>query len=555
MKKYLLITLALSATVFSSAQKVTTYAGKAHSDLETNFERASGVDLNNTYFSKPEGICFDDNGKMYISEVNKIRSVISNKLYIRAGSLQKPSLSEGYQNNAGIQATFRNPAGMVADANGNIYVADEDNHCIRKIAAYINIGNPQAVTTFAGAAPTVGLPGYGTEGTANGTGTAARFSQPKDITRDANGNFYVTEYGNYTIRKISPSGVVTTLAGKAGVEGTADGTGTAATFGGPWGVAMLDANHIVVVDNWNTNIRKVNINTGVTTTLAGPSTGPTPGQVDGTLTAARFKSPKGVAVVGGIIYVTDQNLVRAIDVSKNSVTTFAGNKALVEVKDGTGSAAAFTELSNIETDGLGNLFVTENSIWVNSSVIRKIEINDLAPVADFTASETTLVTDQLVTLTDQSTGQTPTSRTWTITPMDYTIKSGSLSNNVVGLSFSKAGFYDVKLSITNDFGTNVKTKESYLVVSTIGNVKERYESSDAINVYPNPANNTFSMKFEIGMLTESTVVELYQINGQKVSTIDPYVAFNTSELPNGSYFITITTDNVKYAKKLVIAHK
>lgn len=555
MKKYILITLTLASSVLCSAQKVTTFAGKAHNDLETNVERASGVDLNNTFFTMPEGICFDNNGKMYISEKNKIRSVISNKLYIRGGSLQKPSLSEGYQNNAGIQATFRNPAGMISDASGNIYVADEDNHCIRKIAAYINIGNPQAVTTFAGAAPTVGLPGYGTEGTANGTGTAARFNKPKDITRDANGNFYVTEYGNYTIRKITSSGVVTTLAGKAKVEGSADGTGTAATFGGPWGVAMLDANHIVVVDNWNTNIRKVNISTGVTTTLAGPTTGADPRQVDGTLTAARFKSPKGVAVVGGIIYVTDQNLVRAIDVANNSVSTFAGNKALLEVKDGDGSAAGFTEISNIETDGLGNLFVTENSTFVASSVIRKIEINALAPVADFTASETTIVTDQLVTLTDQSTGQTPTSRTWTITPMDYTIKSGSLSNNVVGLTFSKAGFYDVKLSITNDFGTNVKTKESYLVVSTIGNVKDRYESSEAINVYPNPANNSFQMKFENGVLTENTVVELYQINGQKVSTIDPYAPYNTTQLPNGTYFITIKNDNVKYAKKLVITHK
>ena len=109
-----------------------------------------------------------------------------------------------------------------------------------------NIGNQQQVTTHAGALPTPDR--FGTPGTTNSTGTDARFDIPKGMVRDANGNLYVTEFNNFTIRKIDAAKKVTTLAGNITVQGTKDGTATAAEFGGPYGIAILDATWLVVRD-------------------------------------------------------------------------------------------------------------------------------------------------------------------------------------------------------------------------------------------------------------------------------------------------------------------
>jgi hypothetical protein len=535
------------------AQTVTTFAGKSNNDPFNNYESGGSADMTDTYFSLPEGICFDANGEMYVSERNKVRVLRGTKTYTRAGSLAQPSLSEGYKNGTGTQTTFRVPSGMTSDANGDIFVADADNHCIRKISKFVNVSNGQTVSTFAGANPTVGLPGNGTAGYANGNGTNARFNQPRDICIGPNGYFYVTEYLNFTVRKISPSGNVTTLAGDAGVEGTADGTGTAAKFGGPWGVAVLDANNIVVTDPWNTNIRKINMISGATTTLTGSTTGPDPRHVDGTLSQARFRKPQGITVVDGIIYVTDRNVIRAIDVANNSVTTFAGSTGSFSLTDGTGSNASFTEMSDIETDGEGNLFVSENSTLVASNVIRKVVIDNLAPIADFSAPTRSVVIDEKVTLSDISRGQTPTSRTWSIDRSTYTIHSGSLSSPTLELSFNAIGFYEIGLSITNDYGTDSKTVEAYFSVSTTGSVK-KYAASDLIAVYPNPAHNEVQIELDASLNTPNTTVQLYDIKGQEITTLQGSGSFNTSALPNGTYYVTVVNEDVSFAKRFVVNH-
>ena len=556
MKKITLLAFTFTLALSVAAQSVVTYAGKSNDDATNNYESVSNKDLLDTYFSLPEGICFDPSGKMYISERNKVRIIQANKLHIRAGSLQATSFSEGYKNGTGTQATFRNPGGMVTNSNGDVFVADIENHCIRKIDKYQNLGNGQVVSTFAGANPTVGLPGYGTSGSTNGTGTAARFNKPTDIAMDAAGNMYVTEYDNFTIRKITPAGVVTTLAGAALSDGTADGTGSAARFGGPWGVAIYNSNSIVVTDPWNTNIRKINIFSGATTTLAGPSTGASPGQVDGTLSEARFKQPKGICVVDGIIYVTDQNIIRAIDVDNNSVTTFAGDKSKFSIIDGSGSSAAFTEMSDIETDGNGNLFVTENSSLVASSVIRKITISALAPSANFESPKRNLLTNEKIALTDISGGQAATSRTWTITPSSYTISSGDLTSESLEVSFSVAAFYEVKLDITNDYGSDSKTVENYYAVSTTGtNDITEYTNSSLAKLYPNPANDDLYIDLDPSISLTSAKVSLYNISGQMLQELKANETISTKDFPDGTYFVTIVNDDVSIAKKLIIAHR
>lgn len=553
MKKTFLFILSL-INYSLSAQNVITYAGKSHDDIDTYYESQSSLNLSESYFSSPSGICVDPTGNMYISEKNKIRLITNNKVHIRAGSLQKPSFSEGYKNGTGTQTTFRNPGGMVSDSKGNIFIADIDNHCIRKVNKFVNLGNGQVVSTFAGANPTVGLPGYGTSGSKDGTGTEARFNKPTDIAIDTDGNLYVTDSDNLTIRKITPTGVVSTLAGKTASEGFNDGTGENAQFGAPWGVAFYNNNSIVVTDPWNTNIRKINIYSGATTTLAGPTSGPDAKQVDGTLAKARFKAPKGITVVNGIIYVADQNTIRAIDELNNSVTTFAGNVNEFDIIDGNGINAAFTELSGLTSDDNGNLFATENSLLVKSNVIRKITINDLAPVAHFKASKTSLLVDEQITLTDLSSGLKPYIRKWEIIPNTYKIINGDLSSETFDLTFDEAGFYDVSLEISNDFGINGKTMKDYLAVSTTGNIQP-YSSSDLLQVYPNPVNNLFNIQLDNKIIANDPRLQLFNSSGKKITDLSHSVLIDVSSLSDGIYFITVDSDYINIARKIVIHHK
>jgi len=554
MKKTLitLFTIVLKTSII--AQNVVTFAGKVSNDYENNYESASSLNPLESYFSSPNGICTDPSGNIYISEKNKIR-LITEKVHIRAGSLQRPSFSEGYKNGTGTQTTFRNPCGMVSDSEGNIFVADVDNHCIRKINNYVNLGNGQVVSTFVGAVPTPGLPGYGTSGSDDGLTTAARFNKPMDIARDTEGNFYVTDYDNMTIRKISSTGKVTTLAGKAMSEGFNDASsGSSARFGNPWGVAIYNENSIVISDPWNTNIRKINIYSGETTTLAGPTNKADSRQVDGTLANARFKSPKGITVVGGIIYVADQNTIRAIDEKNNSVTTFAGDVDKFEIIDGAGKSAAFTEISGLTTDNQGNLYATENSILVSSHVIRKITINNLAPFANFEASKTNAIVGEDVKLTDISLGQEASNRIWSLTPSTYDITNGDINSKEMSVKFTDAGFYEVSLEITNDFGTDSKKVKDYIAVSTTGNI-DRYEYSNLVSVYPNPANNHLSLWLDPAIAQGNPQIKLYDTKGIVVKEIQNYHSVDVSSLTQGIYFLTIEGNNIHTAKKVMIGYK
>jgi hypothetical protein len=153
------------------------------------------------------------------------------------------------------------------------------------------------VTTLAGLA--------GSTGSADGTGSAARFTEPYGVAVDSAGNVYVADTYNHTIRKVTPAGVVTTLAGLARSIGSADGTGSAARFFYPYGVAVDSGGNVYVADSYNNTIRKVTP-AGVVTTLAGLAG--SPGSADGTGSAARFTHPFGVAVdSAGNFYVADRD--------------------------------------------------------------------------------------------------------------------------------------------------------------------------------------------------------------------------------------------------------
>ncbi|WP_291867235.1 cadherin domain-containing protein [Maribacter sp.] len=208
----------------------------------------------------------------------------------------------GYVDGNGATAMFNNPTQTVADASGNLYVVDRLNQNIRKIT-------PQKlVSTFAGSNDPIPM---NRDGSVDGTGTAAKFDTPFGIAIDGSGNLYVTDQGNHRIRKITPSGVVSTLAGSS--PGFADGTGTAAKFSSPNGITVDASGNVYVSDSGNKRIRKITPS-GVVTTVAGTGTQQI---TNGGFGSASFYATNAIAIdADGNLYVGDtdgtQRLVRKI---------------------------------------------------------------------------------------------------------------------------------------------------------------------------------------------------------------------------------------------------
>lgn len=245
-------------------------------------------------FGDSLGVVVDTNGTIYVADTGglKIRKITSlGEVTTLAGISGFPGSTDG----VGTSARFSGPAGVAVDSSGNVYVADAGNHKIRKIS-------PDGfVSTFAGT---------GTSGSTDGEGSAASFFSPYGIDIDTNGNIYVGDSRNNKIRKISPAAVVTTLAG-SGIAGSTDGLGTTASFNFPTGVAIDSNGNILVADRLNNKIRKITPD-GNVTTLAGNGA---VGSTDGIRTSASFYYPFGVAVSpDGYIYVADSgnNKIRRI---------------------------------------------------------------------------------------------------------------------------------------------------------------------------------------------------------------------------------------------------
>jgi sugar lactone lactonase YvrE len=322
----------IPATGVTSA--VAGIVGYAHLDAQGTAARLAG----------PRGLALDAAGNLYVADEANcvIRKITPAGLVTTlAGSVGVAGVTNG----TGAAAQFGYPEGVAVDTAGNVYVADTSGGRIRFITP------AGVVTTLAGSVT----------GSADGTGTAASFSLPKDVAVDGAGNVYVTDSGNHTIRKITPAGVVTTLAGAAGVRGSADGPGAQARFSFPYGLAIDAAANLYVADSSNHTIRKITP-AGVVSTLAG-SAGQL-GSGDGTGSAARFASPYDVTVDGsGIVYVAEFNasLVRRIT-PDGVVSTVAGQYGTVGNEDGAGNKALFARPRGIVVSPTGRLYVSDLSL-------------------------------------------------------------------------------------------------------------------------------------------------------------------------------------------------
>jgi len=294
--------------------------------------------------NRPTGVTVDSSGNLYIASDNRIRKVASGTGIITTVA---GNGTYGYSGDNGLAtlASFKNTYSVAVDSSGNLYIADQDNNRIRKVA-------------------------YGT----GIITTVASVNSPAGITVDSNGNLYIADFGNNCIRKVaSGTGIITTVAGNgtAGFSGD-NGAATAASLNHPNAVAVDSSDNLYIVDGGNRRIRKVDYVTGVISTVAGNGTQGFSGD-NGTATSASLNNPYGVTIDNnGNLYFGDLNTsrIRKVDSGTGIITTVAGNGTEAYAGDnGPATSASFDYPRDVTVDSSGNLYIAD---YINNR-IRKVD--------------------------------------------------------------------------------------------------------------------------------------------------------------------------------------
>jgi sugar lactone lactonase YvrE len=302
-------------------------------------------------FSAPVGVAMDTSGNTFVSDMNdhtiwKVSA--TNQKTLLAGS----SGLQGSLDGKGSNARFDTPGGVALDPSGNLLVADTGNHTIRRIAP------DGTVTTLAGAA--------GTPGSADGVGTLARFNAPTGLAVDGTGAVYISDAQNHTIRLMALDGTVTTFAGIAGKPGQIDGARATAQFDQPNGLALAPNGTLYVADYGNSCIRAISPS-GTVSLLAGQYN--THGYVDGTGTAAQFYLPVGLALdAAGVLYVADAGNHAIRKVTTAGVVNVLAGSGSSGNADGVAAAGLFFLPCGVAVSPAGNVIVADT----NNHILRSI---------------------------------------------------------------------------------------------------------------------------------------------------------------------------------------
>lgn len=396
----------------------------------------------------------------------------------------------GYTDAIGTSAQFFGPRAVCLDNNGYMYVADYTNNLIRKIELATN-----TVSTLAGSNP----------GFADGIGTAAQFNGPSGICTDNNGNLYVTDYFNFKIRKIViATGEVSTYCGSN--FGFANGDLGTALFNAPVGICK-DGNFLYVTESINTKIRKIDMITGMVSTLAGS----VQGTLDGIGEAAQFDGLSGICTDGnGNLYVAEINnhRIRKVNINTREVTTFAGS--VPGFNNGTGINAGFNSPMGVAVSNQNFLFVVD----YGNNRIRKIDLGTAA-VTNFVGA--------VQGFTDGS-------------------SAAAKFSEPMGICFDPNG-----LLFVADRG-NHKIRKITAILKA-----EEFVSPLSVKIYPNPAVDAVTIETNNNdgntelIITDTVGKEVYKQKTTLLSTI-----VNTTGLSKGIYFVSLYEGTKSVTQKLII---
>jgi sugar lactone lactonase YvrE len=310
----------------------------------------------NARFNQPAAIAVDASGVIYVADTmnHTVRRIIRSGALWSVGTIAGLPGVSGNSDGTNATARFYYPYGLALGGSGFIYVADTYNHTIRQVSAS---GTNWVVTTLAGSP--------GAQGSSDGARNSAGFYYPSGIAVSPSGSLYVADSYNHAIREVTSDGVVTTIAGAAGVDGIIDGTNGSARFYYPSGIAADLSGNLFVADTYNSLIRKISRFGAdwITTTLVGlPRYS---GSADGTNRYAQFNYPFGIATgPGGSVYVADtlNDTLRAVAPAGAdwAVSTIGGLARAVGSSDGSGQAVRFNLPYGLAVDGTGNLVVADS---------------------------------------------------------------------------------------------------------------------------------------------------------------------------------------------------
>lgn len=430
-------------------------------------------------FNLPTISIFDNNQDLIVVDRsnNKIRKIANGQVTTIAGTGALGSV-----NGVATSSTFRYPDGAVVASDGTIYISDQSNHKIRKFTTDGMVSN---------------FVGTNTAGYVDGNGTNARFNYPAAMAIDTQDNLYVADWGNHCIRKITPTGDVTTYAGIGGVSGDLDGNTTIAKFNGPTGLCLDNFGNVYVADYSNHKIRKIDV-LGNVITFVGTGIA---GNVDGNASNATLNLPAVVAFDGiENFYVTDSGnrKVRKIDAQGN-VTTFAGTGEGGAV-DGVASVASFRALTGIIAKNETEFYVTD----YNNHKIRKIKIYRYTIAPQLPAG----------LVFNEQTGEisgTPTE----VSPLtDYTVTA------------------------ENENGTS-----SFVLSIEVNTLSTDSFNNSITKVYPNPFESELLFEFKNELPIE---VSIFNVLGQEVLHFKPQELLQKIDFKNklnGIYFAKIVFES------------
>jgi sugar lactone lactonase YvrE len=293
-------------------------------------------------FSEPTAIAVDSAGNVYVADFanHRIRKIDpQGNVSTLAGSGVA-----GYADGPGDKAQFNGPAGVAVDRSGNVYVSDALNYRIRRI------GPDGTVTTIAGSGP-IGVLGVG--GFADGPAATARFAAPAGLAVDASGNVYVADKDNHRVRRISPDGIVTTVAG-SGREGTQDGSRGQAQLTFPVGLAIDEVGNLYFTQHSRPAVRRVSADGEVTTLLIRPP---------GTALA-------GVAVSGdGTVFFVESSSHAIYSLAPGGQPYSVAGSGSCGKRDGPGAVAMFSNPTGLALGPRGELYVADHG----NHQVRKVE--------------------------------------------------------------------------------------------------------------------------------------------------------------------------------------